>query len=445
MSQQKIESLLKQRIGLNPSSVGSVTIEHAVSKRMSSGGIEDITRYVELVSESQKEFELLIDEVVVPETWFFRSAEAFDSLVRYVRDEWLLQNPGKCCRLLSIPCSSGEEPYSMAMALLGAGVPAGSFHIDAVDVSQHNLHNAKKAIYGNGSFRSQDLKFRDRYFSRNDEHHYRLHRSVSSVVSFHHANLFDTDLMRDAASYQVIFCRNLLIYFDRSTQVRAVSVLRGLLDAEGVLFMGHAETGSFLKGWHPSLRFPLSFAYRKFDDGALSGRKKRLFQPRSLKSQLEPTRSTTAHTKTAVSDAPLPFAGEAPKQRSASEEPLQRAARVATVEVEVNQEISIEQARALADNGDMQAASVCCQQLIDINGSDAEAFYLLATIHQADGDLGGAESLLRKALYLDPGHYEVVVHLATIMERQGDLDASRRFRQRAERLGDRLNSGVSVE
>ncbi|QKQ26286.1 tetratricopeptide repeat protein [Candidatus Reidiella endopervernicosa] len=177
----------------------------------------------------------------------------------------------------------------------------------------------------------------------------------------------------------------------------------------------------------------------------MSGRKKRLFQPRSLKSQLEPTRSTTAHTKTAVSDAPLPFAGEAPKQRSASEEPLQRAARVATVEVEVNQEISIEQARALADNGDMQAASVCCQQLIDINGSDAEAFYLLATIHQADGDLGGAESLLRKALYLDPGHYEVVVHLATIMERQGDLDASRRFRQRAERLGDRLNSGVSVE
>ena len=102
--------------------------------------------------------------MVVTETWFFREKQPFAALVRLVIEEWLPAHPTGRLRLLSVPCSSGEEPYSMAMALMDAGFPAARFEISAVDISARALAFAQRAIYGRNSFRGADLDFRTRHF-----------------------------------------------------------------------------------------------------------------------------------------------------------------------------------------------------------------------------------------------------------------------------------------
>ena len=102
--------------------------------------------------------------MVVTETWFFREKQPFAALVRLVIEEWLPAHPTGKLRLLSVPCSSGEEPYSMAMALMDAGFLAARFEISAVDISSRALAFAQRAIYGRNSFRGADLEFRARHF-----------------------------------------------------------------------------------------------------------------------------------------------------------------------------------------------------------------------------------------------------------------------------------------
>src|SRR5882757_9223554 len=147
MDYAPFEALLKQAMGLDAASIGASAIEHAV--------------------------QALIETVVVPETWFFRDREAFAALARMAFEEWLrtraehmqhMQDTQDMMRLLSLPCSTGEEPYSMAMALLDAGFPANRSHIDAVDISARALAHARRAVYGRNSFRGDRLDFRERYF-----------------------------------------------------------------------------------------------------------------------------------------------------------------------------------------------------------------------------------------------------------------------------------------
>src|SRR4029077_13725648 len=99
------------------------------------------------------------------ETWFFRDRRAFTAVARMAHDEWLPTHPEGALSLLSLPCSTGEEPYSMAMALLDATVPMNRFRIDGVDISGRSLAQGTRAVYGKNSFRGDELGFRDRHFA----------------------------------------------------------------------------------------------------------------------------------------------------------------------------------------------------------------------------------------------------------------------------------------
>lgn len=142
------ENLLKQTMGLDATSIGSSAIERAVQERLSACHLKDPDSYWERVRSSETELQELVEAVVVPETWFFRNPEAFAALVRLVREEWLPSHPEGVLRLLSLPCSTGEEPNSIAMALLDAGFPANRFDIDAIDISARALARAQLGLYG---------------------------------------------------------------------------------------------------------------------------------------------------------------------------------------------------------------------------------------------------------------------------------------------------------
>src|SRR5439155_126273 len=125
--------------------------------RMKEHGIKTVQEYGRLIETQVGEWDQLLESVVVTETWFFRDRNPFAMVARLAREQWLPSHPTAPMRLLSVPCSSGEEPYSLVMALLDAGVPTTRFQIDAADISSRALARAKQGIYGKNSFRGNDI------------------------------------------------------------------------------------------------------------------------------------------------------------------------------------------------------------------------------------------------------------------------------------------------
>jgi chemotaxis protein methyltransferase WspC len=254
-------ALLRDVIGLDAASVGVSTIERAVRERLVASRMEALD-YLQHLRRSGTEMQELVETVVVPETWFFRDREAFGFLARTAQDEWLRATPDGVVRILSLPCSTGEEPYSIAMALLDAGMPAEQFQIDAVDISARALATAERGIYGRNAFRGADVAFRERYFTDTPAGA-RLSEVVRRQVRFQRGNLFSPAALPETAIYDAVFCRNLLIYFDRETQDRCVRLLERPLTADGLLFVGPSEAALMLAHSFVSARVALAFAFRK--------------------------------------------------------------------------------------------------------------------------------------------------------------------------------------
>ena len=239
------ERLLAERIGLDAESLGAGAIARALQVRMTTLGLHDRAAYLRQLARSDLELQELVEEVVVPESWFFRDEHPFAALRSYVsarRDGAGSAAPGPPLRVLSIPCGCGEEPYSIAITLHDLELTPGRFQIDAVDVSARHLAAAERGVYRANSFRGMNLGFRDRYFhAAADAQDFTLNSSIRATVRFTRGNLLDPDLLRGRPAYDIIFCRNVLIYFDGASRLRALATLDRLLGRAGLLFVGHAE------------------------------------------------------------------------------------------------------------------------------------------------------------------------------------------------------------
>jgi chemotaxis protein methyltransferase WspC len=406
----RISTLLKEKMGLDAASIGDASVERAARARLAATGLQDLSAYWEMVSASDTELQELIEAVVVPETWFFRDAEAFAALVRAVREDWLQQHAaGATLRILSIPCSTGEEPYTIAMALLDAGIPPQRFSIDAVDISLRAIARAERGIYGKNSFRGKDLGFRERYFTA-DGAAYRVNDAVRQQVRFRHGNLLASGWLPGSHAYEAIFCRNVLIYFDRPTQDRAVAVLSRLMTPSGRLFVGPSESGLLLDHGFASAQMPRAFAFRK-------GAKPPPVVTAPLPTAHRPSRGTppaAPHSRPAPRPAPRPAA-------AAPQEPANASAHW------------IEEAQRLANAGELIKAMQFCEQHLRHHPASADAFYLIGLLHDAASHVRKAAEYYRKALYLDPKHHEALVHLAVVLEKDGDAQGAKRLFERAQR------------
>jgi chemotaxis protein methyltransferase WspC len=410
----EFEDLLKWRIGLDANSIGSSTIERAVQVRLEACELEDVRAYWHRVCESETEFQELIEAVIVPETWFFRDKEAFVALARIVCEKSVGAHPEGVLRLLSLPCSTGEEPYSMAMALLEAGVPASRFRVDAVDVSVRALARGRRALYGKNSFRGSDLGFCDRHFEATTGG-YQLGPTVRRQVQFQQGNLFDEGLLPGADIYDVVFCRNVLIYFDGPTQDRVIKVLTRLLSSSGVLFVAPAETGLLLRHEFIPARIPFAFAFWKADSGATIGGTRAASHPPivRLPAGFAPPLRRARRAPARVAGAPYLGSAAAPAVRAVP---------------------GLDEAARLADEGRLSEAAKACEADLEAHGPSARAFYLLALMRDAVGSQPEAAEFYRKTLYLDPEHHEALVHLSVLLEKQGDKVRARVLGDRARRL-----------
>jgi chemotaxis protein methyltransferase WspC len=428
MSVARIVSLLNQRIGLDAESIGAAAVARAVDARCTACGLAGAEQYWERLHQSAEEIQALIEAVVVPETWFFRHREAFAALTRVALAEWQRRAPAASMRLLSLPCASGEEPYSMAMALLDTGLPAARFSIDALDISQRALAQAQAAQYGRNAFRGTDLAFRDRYFETSARG-FRPAEAVRRQVRFHHANLFDGAALAGLPAYDVIFCRNLLIYCDHHARRAAVQRLAQLLAPSGLLFVGPSEGVLLLDQGFVSAGVPLAFAFRR---AGAAAPKRPCAQPSAAVSAEAARRAAAARAVAArsvsaplapVSSAPVPVpAPSAAEQRPASAQPAPQPA-------------WIDAAQRLADEGRLAEALALCERHLPDSPS-AQGFYLAALIHDAGGRHAQALDCYRKALYLDPAHEEALVHLGTALASDGEAGRAQRLFARAGRVRD---------
>ena len=171
---------------------------------------------------------------MIPETWFFRDTQPFALLAdRFATETSTVR------RILCVPCT-GEEPYSVAMALLDRGLRPDQFHVLGIDLSRHALAAARRKIYSENAFRGRDRSFRDRHFRVTDEG-YVLDPDVADTVEFRAGNLVDPAFLDDEPPFDAVFCRNLLIYLDDDARRTALRHLERLVAARGLLFVGHAE------------------------------------------------------------------------------------------------------------------------------------------------------------------------------------------------------------
>ena len=392
----RIEQLLREKIGLDVKSVGPTLVERAVRLRIKRLGLKSNDDYAAYFRKTPGELAELIEGVVVTETWFFREEESFKMLVKHLYEEWIPRNLGKQIRILSIPCSTGEEPYSIAISLLEAGLLPQSFHLDAVDISANALELARLAVYGKNSFRSKEFQPDDRYFTTTP-HGNVLKETVRDHVKFKQGNLLDPEFVRLCGTYSFIFCRNLLIYFDDDAQAHAFGHLKQLLAPNGLLFVGPAEMPLAVSHGFVSTNAPLAFSCRK----------------------AEP-----AHT------APEKFPMAYPMKKAAPVSALPDLA----AKDRFSAPPSLETARQLADAGRWAEAAEFCSAYLQFNESSAAAFHLLGRAHEVAGDLADAEACYRKALYLEPNHRETLLQMVTLSEKKGDLVQVKAFQRRIKRV-----------
>ncbi|WP_377479646.1 MAG: CheR family methyltransferase [Microcoleus anatoxicus] len=446
--QNQIESLLKDRIGLSASILGSKEIGRAVEQRMTAENSPNLQTYLQQLQISAEELEALIELLIVPETWFFRDWEPFVFLERYVKSEWLPTQSHRILRVLSAPCSSGEEPYSIAMSLLQAGLTPNQFQIDAVDISNCSLDKARKAVYTQNSFRVNNLQFQQLYFTKLGNK-YQLCDLVKNAVNFMHGNLVDPNFITGKNPYNVIWCRNVLIYFDDAAREKSIRNLNGLLKNKGLLFLGHAEKMQMLESTFVSVQHPFAFAYRKQenDNGGLINGEKLLMRHQPLIStgevslsrldrqnksplfsrkdsptiarQNNPTANReTTQLKTIPLSDPATSAREIGKGQNSTQLPA----------------TDLETARKLADGGQLSAATTMCENYLKQNFTSVEAYILMGEIHQAKGLDVQAEQCFQKAIYLEPNNYDALLHLTLLAENRGDTARAAVLRQRIQRL-----------
>ena len=347
--------------------------------------------------------------MIVPETWFFRYPESFVTLGRLARERLAAHSSPRVLRILSLPCSTGEEPYSIAMAMFDAGFAAHQFKVDALDVSPLSVQRAQRAVYGKNSFRGQNIEFRERYFTL-EEDGYQLCARVREQITFHVGNLLDPALMANQPAYDFVFCRNLLIYFDLKTQKQALDALKRMTRTDGVLFIGPAE-GSLLNGLGMrSINAPQSFAFCHSQEPPLA------VMPALVerKPQARPLPPLTAPVSRPFIARPQTLT-----QPSAPtlDEPAQLLEKIAT----------------LANEGNSRQARAACELSLQRHGPQAQVFYWLGLLSDVEGQTAQAQAFYRKALYLEPQHAQALAQLAALLASLGDVAGAQRLQARAAR------------
>lgn len=412
---------------------------------------------------SPAELRALAQAVTVPETYFFRNASSFRALIgAAIPARMQAQGPRGRLRLLSAGCASGEEPYSLAMSLRDQADAGWDVSIAALDINPSVLEKAARARYTRWALRETPADMRARWF-RKEGREFVLDERVRSMVTFEERSISKHDpSFWQREKFDVIFCRNVVMYFTPEAARATIAQLSSALHPGGFLFLGHAET---LRGLSDD--FDICHTHDTFYYAKKGGDERRLAEAAPTDPLLFPAAAPPAEpswaeywletvrrsserieelsTQPAVERGVRP--GHAPSAAAASqalallaEERFAEARAVIAAlpdDTVDDPEILLLRAVLLTHGGDLQEAERVCAHLLALDDLGAGAHYVMSLCRESSGDIAGATAHGERAAYLDPTFAMPRLHLGLLARRSGDLDRARRELGRALELLER--------
>lgn len=414
-----VAKLVLTKAGLDPALVSDVQLDAAMRRRTMKVCAFEGADYGAVLSSDLAEQQAFLEELLVRESWFFRDRSPFALVKAQAR-----QRP-RPLRILSAPCANGEEPYSIAMTLLEEGLTADAFRIDAIDLSLTGLDRARAGVYSARSLREVDSGIREKYFSRQDANNYLISEQIKCCVDFKHGNILDVASADYPQSYDIIFSRNVLIYLSQDAREKVITGFSNLLTHDGLLFVGHAESGllfnrEFVTAGDPGC---FAFAKRRAPDASsvrVAAQSKKVTAPMVSKAAISRnsrkpslkqnvTRPTTANLN--LSQGHL--------AKGNSNERLQAV---------------IASAKQLADQGRYEEARPKVLKLLKEMPGSAEAEHLMGLIYAASGQLVDASRHFERSLYLQPNYRASIEHLSLVMDARGKGRVADRLRDKMARM-----------
>lgn len=240
--------------------------DRRIADRMDATDSHSFGDYFLLLKRDAAEAERLINAFTVNETYFYREEHQLRALSRSILPAIVAnRRPGDLVRIWSLPCSTGEEPYSIAIWLLENWALVDAYHIEIVgsDIDTDAIADAKAGVYGDRALSRLSPELIDRYFEPKRRHHRKIIDDLRESVTFTSVNLIDADSMRAQGLFDVIFCRNVLIYFDDASRLAGVRNIFESLNPGGFACLGHTESMARITDLFDVARFEDAIVYRK--------------------------------------------------------------------------------------------------------------------------------------------------------------------------------------
>jgi chemotaxis protein methyltransferase CheR len=479
---ERLRSVVSDQLGLSYEDDRLDQLAEAASRRIALSSAGSFEPYLaRLCSHSSRgdELSLLAEQLTVTETFFFRHPDQLRAFVDVVVREQA-RTGGKRLRVLSAGCASGEEPYSLAIALLEA-VPdlhTWDVRIRALDVNRAMLAKAVRGRFTTWSLRATPDAFKARYFRR-DGREFVLDAAVRGLVDFEERNLaVDDALFWRAAGLNAIFCRNVLMYFAPHVMRRVVMRMHEGLVPGGYLFLGHAETLRGLSNTYHLCHTHSTFYYRRRDEreleqsGVQSSRETLALDALPLAvdtsdSWVDAIERASARIR-ALAERREP---SVPDGRGAPPVPPPALSRVANV-AELAPVLELVKSERFADalsllgalpnvtfddpdavllnavlltnHGKIAEAERACERLLVLDELNAGAHYLMALCREHAGDAQDAAEHDRLAMHLDASFAMPHLHAGLLAKRAGDRALARRLLAGALGLVDREDSSRLV-
>ncbi|MBF0281671.1 MAG: protein-glutamate O-methyltransferase CheR [Zetaproteobacteria bacterium] len=225
----------------------------------------DYFRYVRL-AESAHEFQILTNVMTVNETYFFRDDGHFKAMVHSMLDQIVAnKRKGEMIRIWSVPSSTGEEPYSIALYLLEYWPKLSDWNVQIIasDINTEVLERCNKGIYSKHALRFVPQPLVRKYFAELANGEYQINLALRKSVNFFLGSILDAKYQADVQHVDIIFCRNLLIYFDDVSRKQAVETLYGLLNPGGFVLLGSMESMSRISSRFQIQKIDSSLVYQK--------------------------------------------------------------------------------------------------------------------------------------------------------------------------------------
>ncbi len=393
-----------EEAGFSPEVVSDTMVSAALRRAMGASGMT-IDGFERALSTDGKVRDALLEELLVRESWFWRDVRPFEWLGEHLRHRgWPARGHFSA---LSAPCANGEEAYSLALLCAQLGIAAEQSRIDALDLSRQGLDRARRGLYRPRALESLPLAFRRAEFTESEDGQYQLSERIRCRVRFRRGNLLDGVAIQANAPYDVIFCRNLLIYLTENNRARVLEQVAASLAPDGVLILGHAEAALLQGRPFVAESDSSTFAFRPAGVVCQSAAPVAAQAPAlSRRVSLKPARRPPPVQRPALPGTSLPPAP-------------------------VESRAGIEAARRLADEGRYAEALALVLEQREAHKPDADCEHLVGLLYAALADRDAARRAFERALYLDPKHLPTLEQLALVLEGEGEAGRAVRLRSRA--------------